>query len=71
MISFGFIASAIKKLKIKNNSTRVIDNSHPIHNISKEQFYKWSDEGKCCCCGVDDIKEKLSVIATNNNLKLI
>ena len=52
MISFGAIASAVKRMKQKKVNKEPIS-THPIHTSSKEQVFKWLEEGKCQCCGAD------------------
>lgn len=55
MFNFGIIASAIRKLNQKSTKRKVnrSKNTHPIHFVSKEQYYKWVNEGKCGCCGAE------------------
>lgn len=52
MFPFSAIAASVGRLK-KNKIKRVNKTTHPIHLISKEQYYQWINEGKCGCCGSD------------------
>lgn len=54
MFPFSAIASSVKRLKEKTNKKRSDSvDKQPIREVSKEQFFKWQDEGKCGCCGAD------------------
>ena len=44
----SFVSSINKKKTKKVNNSKPI---HSIHLISKEQHFKWLEEGKCQCCG--------------------
>lgn len=54
MIYLASIASAIKKLKSKSVKQEKVDKLR----VSKEQSYKWLDEGKCQMCGEPSGEEK-------------
>lgn len=55
MFPYSAIASSVKKLKEKNNSvkTRQKNTPHPVDTVTKEQYFKWQEEGKCGCCGAE------------------
>lgn len=53
MFPFAAIASSVRKLKAKNSKKRKYEKVHPIHTVSKEQYYRWLSEGKCGSCGAD------------------
>ena len=53
MFPFAALASSVRKLKEKTLKKRTNKKEHPIHSITKEQYYAWLSEGKCGSCGAD------------------
>jgi len=53
MFPFAAIVSSVRKLKTNNSKTKKTVKEHPIHTVSKEQYYQWLSEGKCGSCGAD------------------
>ena len=46
-------ASVLNRKKRQSLDRQRVGAKHPIDNVSKEQFYKWMEEGKCSCCGAE------------------
>jgi hypothetical protein len=47
----GAIASAVLKKKQKRKISSTKKEVRSIDIVSKAQFLKWGEEGKCQCCG--------------------
>lgn len=49
----GSIASSVSRNKKRKHNKQPSRITHPTHDVTKEQYLKWIEEGKCGCCGAD------------------